>query len=111
MHRGIESRRMTFGPSSAPQTASVQFSVLVRSPQTVAISRAADAAGAAGSDQLAATLSDLVRKDFPKLRSESCPGTFPDESAQFITALGRTITVRGTCEPAFTNLWDSLSHL
>ncbi len=59
----------------------------------------------------AATLSDLVRKDFPKLKSENCPGTFPDESAQFITALGKTITVRGTCEPAFTNLWTSLSNL
>lgn len=59
----------------------------------------------------AAKLSDLVRKDFPNLKSQSCPGTFPDESAQYITALGKTITVRGTCEPAFTNLFSALTNL
>ena len=27
----------------------------------------------------------------------------------YITALGETVTVRGTCEPAFTKLWNSLT--
>lgn len=58
----------------------------------------------------AAHLFDLVRKDFPSLESQSCPGTFPDESARFIIALGKTVTVRGACEPAFTNLWNTLSR-
>jgi hypothetical protein len=55
-----------------------------------------------------AKLSGLVQSSFSKLRSEECPGTFPDESAAFITALGRTVTVRGSCEPEFTKLWGSL---
>jgi len=57
-----------------------------------------------------ARLSGLVRSAFPNLKSESCPGTFPDESALFITALGKTITVRGTCEPGFTKLWNQLAN-
>jgi hypothetical protein len=55
-----------------------------------------------------AKLSDLVRNGFAGLKSEQCAGTFPDESATFITALGRTVTVRGTCEPGFTKLWNKL---
>jgi hypothetical protein len=54
-------------------------------------------------------LSGLVRDGFGKLKSEQCPGTFPDEASQFITAMGKTVTVRGTCEPGFTKLWDSLT--
>ena len=55
-----------------------------------------------------AKLSDLVRNGFPNLKSEQCAGTFPDESATFITALGKTVTVRGACEPGFTKLWNAL---
>jgi len=55
-----------------------------------------------------AELSGLVRKGFADFKNDQCPGTFPDESAMFITALGRTITVRGSCEPGFTQLWNSL---
>lgn len=54
-------------------------------------------------------LSGLVRSEFGKLKSEQCPGTFPDEAAQFITAMGKTVTVRGTCEPGFTQLWNELT--
>jgi len=54
-------------------------------------------------------LSSLVQNGLDKLKSESCPGTFPDESALFITALGKTITVRGSCEPGFTKLWNALA--
>jgi hypothetical protein len=56
-----------------------------------------------------ARLSQLVRNDFPSLESKQCPGTFPDESAMFITALGKTVTVRGGCEPGFTTLWNALT--
>jgi hypothetical protein len=50
----------------------------------------------------------LVRNGFPSLKSEQCAGTFPDESAEFLTAFGKTVTVRGDCEPGFTKLWGSL---
>jgi hypothetical protein len=53
-------------------------------------------------------LSSRVRSAFATLKSEQCPGTFPDESARFITALGKTVTVRGACEPGFTKLWNEL---
>ena len=56
-----------------------------------------------------ARLSGLVRKDLPSLKSEQCPGSFPDESGQYITALGKTVRVRGACEPGFTTLWNSLA--
>jgi hypothetical protein len=53
-------------------------------------------------------LSGLVRAAFPGLKSEQCPGSFPDESSMYITALGKTVTVRGTCEPGFTKLFNEL---
>jgi hypothetical protein len=56
-----------------------------------------------------AKLSGSVRTAFPGLKSEQCAGTFPDESAMFITALGKTVTVRGSCEPGFTKLWNALA--
>ncbi len=37
-------------------------------------------------------LSGLVRAAFPGLESERCPGSFPDESSIYITALGKTFT-------------------
>jgi hypothetical protein len=54
-------------------------------------------------------LSGLVRAAFPGLKSEQCPGSFPDESSMYITALGRTVTVRGTCDSAFTKLYNELN--
>jgi hypothetical protein len=57
-----------------------------------------------------AKLSGLVRDAFGSLKSRQCPGTFPDEASQFITAMGKTVTVRGTCEPGFTKLWNSLTN-
>ncbi len=56
-----------------------------------------------------AKLSGLVRTGLPSVKSEQCPGTFADESAYFITALGKTVTVRGTCEPNFDHLWSTLA--
>lgn len=53
-------------------------------------------------------LSGLVRAAFPGLKSEQCPGTLPDVSARYITALGKTVTVRGMCEPGFTKLFNEL---
>jgi len=55
-----------------------------------------------------AKLSSLVRAAFRRLKSEQCRGSFPDESSMFITALGRTVTVRGSCEPKFTWLYGEL---
>jgi hypothetical protein len=54
-------------------------------------------------------LSGLVRAAFPGLKSEQCPGSFPDESSMYITALGKTVTVRGSCESAFTKLYNELT--
>lgn len=56
-----------------------------------------------------ADLSSLVRSSFPSLKSKRCPGMFPDAAAMFITALGRTVTVAGDCEPGFATLWDKLT--
>jgi len=56
-----------------------------------------------------AELSRLVRSDFAKLKSEQCAGTFPDESGMFITALGKTVSVRGDCENGFNNVWNELA--
>jgi hypothetical protein len=55
-------------------------------------------------------LSKLVRRDFGKLKSLQCGGSFPDEATFFITALGKTVSVRGTCEPTFTKLVNAISN-
>jgi hypothetical protein len=56
-------------------------------------------------------LADRVRTTFPKLKSKNCPGAFSNRSsARFITALGRTVKVRGACDQRFTNLWDFLTN-
>jgi hypothetical protein len=56
-----------------------------------------------------ASLSHLVRIDFAAgLASRRCPGTNPDVASGFIRALGRTVTVHGSCEPRFTKLWATL---
>jgi hypothetical protein len=56
------------------------------------------------------TLSGLVREAIGGLKDEQCSDSFPDESGKFITALGKTVTVRGTCEPSFTKLWNELAN-
>jgi hypothetical protein len=56
-----------------------------------------------------AEVSGHVRSSLPNLQSEQCSGTFADESEMFITALGKTVTVRGGCEPGFTLLWGELT--
>jgi len=58
----------------------------------------------------AAELSRLVGAGIGKLSSLLCGRTFPDESSLFITANGKTVTVRGTCEPSFTKLWYALTN-
>ena len=54
-------------------------------------------------------VSNQVRDGIGKLKSESCPGDFPDEASFFITALGKTVTVRGNCEQGFTDLFNALT--
>jgi hypothetical protein len=57
-----------------------------------------------------AKLSDRVRKAFGKLKSKECAGGFSGQSPQFITALGRTVMVRGGCDSHFNNLWNFLTN-
>jgi hypothetical protein len=57
-----------------------------------------------------ASLSRLVRDDLPGLKSRLCPGTLPDFGSDFIRAYGRTVTVRGSCEPRFHRLWSTLAQ-
>jgi hypothetical protein len=45
------------------------------------------------------------------LPDRSCPGTMPDAAAEFIRVGGHTVTVRGSCEPHFTRLWNKLHAL
>ena len=54
-------------------------------------------------------LSNQVRDEIGKLKSASCPGDFPDEASLFITALGKTVRVRGNCDRDFLNLFDALT--
>jgi hypothetical protein len=57
-----------------------------------------------------ASLSRLVRHDFASgVRSRQCSGTLPDVGSGFIRAAGRTVTVHGSCERRFTQLWDALA--
>jgi hypothetical protein len=57
------------------------------------------------------SLSQLVRQDFAAgLKSRLCPGTNPDVGSDFIQAFGRTVRVRGNCEPRFRRLWDTLAQ-
>jgi hypothetical protein len=56
------------------------------------------------------SLSRIVRRDLPALKSRRCPGTNPDIASSFIRAAGRTVTVHGSCEPAFSRLLSSLER-
>jgi hypothetical protein len=52
---------------------------------------------------------DQVRATFGSLTSRECPGTLPDMAIEYISFGGRTVRVRGGCEPAFAHLWNTLS--
>ena len=56
------------------------------------------------------TLSRQVRNGIGKHTNLQCAHTFPDEASNFITALGKTVAVRGMCEPGFTQLFDALTN-
>lgn len=56
------------------------------------------------------SLSSLVRHDLPGLTSRLCPGTLPDFASEFIHAAGRTVRVRGSCEPRFHRVWNTLAR-
>ena len=56
------------------------------------------------------SLSRQVPDGIGKLKSLQCGGTFPDEATYSIAALGKTVAVRGTCEPGFTKLWNALTN-
>ena len=57
-----------------------------------------------------ASLSHLVQQEFASgLESRRCAGTNPDLGSDFIRALGRTVTVHGSCEPRFHRLWNTLA--
>lgn len=55
-------------------------------------------------------LSGLVRDGIGKLKSLQCAHALPDEATYFITALGKTVSVHGTCKPDFTKLLDALTN-
>jgi len=55
-------------------------------------------------------LSNLVRDSIDKLTTLQCAHSLPDETSNFITALGKNVTVRGNCEPGFTKLSNSLTN-
>ena len=38
-----------------------------------------------------------------------CTGSLPDFASQFVTAGGRTVSVRGSCSPRFTRTWNALA--
>ena len=38
-----------------------------------------------------------------------CPGSLPDFASQFVTAGGRTVSVRGSCSPPLTRAWNALA--
>jgi hypothetical protein len=97
--------KITFGRSGGTI---LPYSVTIAPDGAVTATGANPPSGKLTSAQ-AAELSARVRSDLPGLKSESCPGTFPDESAMFVTALGKTVTVRGTCEPGFTKLLSSFA--
>jgi len=55
-------------------------------------------------------LSGLVRDELGKLTTLQCGHTLPDAASNFITAMGRTVVVRGDCEPRFSKLFDALAN-
>jgi hypothetical protein len=56
------------------------------------------------------TLSSQVRSTIGELTTLQCSHTSPDEASSFITALGKTVSVRGNCEPRFLHLFYALTN-
>ncbi|MGH3009818.1 MAG: hypothetical protein ACRDLM_10505 [Gaiellaceae bacterium] len=56
-----------------------------------------------------ASLSSAVQSSFAGLSSRQCKGTLPDVGARFIRAEGKTVTVHGSCETGFEQLWGKLT--
>jgi hypothetical protein len=57
-----------------------------------------------------AELSRLVRDKLGNFKSLICAKTLANESSLFITALGKSVVVRGNCQPGFTKLWYELTN-
>jgi hypothetical protein len=55
------------------------------------------------------SLSNAVKADLAGVSSRRCKGTLPDVGSRYITAAGKTVTVHGTCEPAFEKVWRKLT--
>lgn len=58
-----------------------------------------------------ASLEHRLSAALSHLGSRRCPGTLPDVASEYIRFRGRTVTVHGSCELAFTHLWDQLHAL
>ena len=56
-----------------------------------------------------ASLSSALESSFAGLSSRQCKGTLPDVGSRFIRAEGRTVTVHGSCEAGFEQLWGRLT--
>jgi hypothetical protein len=57
------------------------------------------------------SLTTLVRHEFASgLRSRQCAGANPDVGSDYISALGRTVRVHGSCEPRFSQPWNTLAR-
>ena len=83
-------------------------------PFTITISSTGKVTEGSGSvritkKQVSTSLSSAVKADLAGVSSRECKGTLPDVGARFVTAAGRTITVHGSCEPAFETLWGKLT--
>lgn len=93
------------GSSSATKPADIAFG---RSGGNIAPLRVVVAAnGKLGSSKVL-SLDRQVRAVFGGLKSRRCPGTLPDVATEYIRFEGRTVRVHGSCEPAFTRLWNRL---
>jgi hypothetical protein len=55
-----------------------------------------------------ADLSRLVRGYYPNIKSEHCARPGYNSREWFVTALGRTVTVKGNCQPIFFSFWVKL---
>jgi hypothetical protein len=55
-----------------------------------------------------ASLASAVQSGFAGLSSRRCKGTLPDVGSRFIRAEGKTVTVHGSCETGFEQLWSKL---
>jgi hypothetical protein len=44
------------------------------------------------------------------LASRTCPGVLPDVASRYIRVGGHTVTVHGSCEPGFRDVWSDLAR-